>query len=454
MKRRILFCTVGSTPQVVTETAWALLNRTTPWVPTEVHIVTTTFSLERIRTALQQPTGQLAGVFGGVLPPVTIHLPRSDSQNGHALESPTRWENDKVSAENHTLIQDERLLRDINSEADAISMGNVIISLMSDFVSDDNSEIHLSLAGGRKTMSAHALLALTIQGRSQDEASHVLVSSKAGPQAVSGISPSNDFEDNPQFWYPTQGGLIHRRAELRLDVQKRPEPSLDPLDAVITLVPTPTPLMSYQIKEAAKQRSPKNQNGSKPFLLQDIIKQINAVSSFRKNPELTLDSQWNTVSFGGLKYDFPAKLFALYRLYAVCFKEQWRTSDLPNCTGWLSIQFIANENTPNGIPVVSLLIDFLEEANIAESKYPEKKRTKEDNTFTNDLPSKAAPESRLKHVRKYIGSNTKLNSAILSSFGSIPFDIMRVDSDEPKGAVGPLYGLNQKAIEPYMIKIV
>lgn len=58
MTRRILFSTIGQTPQVVTETIWALREkRNPPWRPHEVHVVTTSYAFRQICEALHSPSG-------------------------------------------------------------------------------------------------------------------------------------------------------------------------------------------------------------------------------------------------------------------------------------------------------------------------------------------------------------------------------------------------------------
>jgi hypothetical protein len=54
---------------------------------------------------------------------------------------------------------------------------------------DPATSLHVSIAGGRKTMGFYAGYALSLYGRSQDRLSHVLVSA--------------DYESHPQFYYPT-----------------------------------------------------------------------------------------------------------------------------------------------------------------------------------------------------------------------------------------------------------
>jgi hypothetical protein len=53
----------------------------------------------------------------------------------------------------------------------------------------DSGELHVSIAGGRKTMGYYIGYALSLFGRPQDRLSHVLV--------------SDPFESNRQFYYPT-----------------------------------------------------------------------------------------------------------------------------------------------------------------------------------------------------------------------------------------------------------
>src|SRR5690625_3831597 len=50
--RRVLVCVTGLTPQVVTETVYALTQREAPWVPDEVHVLTTFTGAERAQLLL------------------------------------------------------------------------------------------------------------------------------------------------------------------------------------------------------------------------------------------------------------------------------------------------------------------------------------------------------------------------------------------------------------------
>ncbi len=53
--RRILLAATGLTPQVITETLYALATAEMPFVPTEVHLVTTATGAENARLNLLLP---------------------------------------------------------------------------------------------------------------------------------------------------------------------------------------------------------------------------------------------------------------------------------------------------------------------------------------------------------------------------------------------------------------
>ncbi|HNU20229.1 MAG TPA: CRISPR-associated ring nuclease, partial [Hydrogenophilus thermoluteolus] len=50
--RRILLAVSGLTPQIVTETLYALIHQPQPFVPTEIHLITTLEGAKRAKLAL------------------------------------------------------------------------------------------------------------------------------------------------------------------------------------------------------------------------------------------------------------------------------------------------------------------------------------------------------------------------------------------------------------------
>ncbi|WP_295455460.1 CRISPR-associated ring nuclease Csm6 [uncultured Thiodictyon sp.] len=168
--RRVLLAVTGLSPQIVTETIYALWTTDPALIPTEVHLITTLRGAEHARLNLLSPRiawlEQLRREY--TLPPIQfspdqIHV--IPGPNGTALE-------------------------DLRSPADNVCAADFITERVRDLTADPDSALHVSLAGGRKTMGYFAGYALSLFGRPQDRLSHVLV--------------SPPFEGHPEFYYPTR----------------------------------------------------------------------------------------------------------------------------------------------------------------------------------------------------------------------------------------------------------
>ena len=173
LTRDVLVITLGKTPQVVTETIWALLSRANPFVPTAIHLVTTESGRQLCQARLTGADGPLARVYEhfGLLPVEPIlHLPR-----------------DAAGFE----------MRDVRTEAENAAFANTLTLLVRQIASDPGTRLHVSLAGGRKTMSAYAAAAISLFGRDRDELSHVLVE-----PAMLEQSQTSWFQPSRLFYLP------------------------------------------------------------------------------------------------------------------------------------------------------------------------------------------------------------------------------------------------------------
>ena len=168
--RRILVAVTGLSPQIVTETLYALAMQQRPaFVPTEVHLITTQEGANRARLSL------LSAMPGG------FHSLRKD-YDLPAIDFP--------DANIHILIDAAGYpLDDIRTPDDNRVAADLITAIMRELTADPDSALHVSIAGGRKTMGFFIGYALTLFGRPQDRLSHVLVSAP--------------FESSYQFFYPT-----------------------------------------------------------------------------------------------------------------------------------------------------------------------------------------------------------------------------------------------------------
>lgn len=168
--RRVLLAVTGLSPQVITETLYALaVERCPAFVPTEIHVVTTEDGAQRLRLAL---LSHEPGWFARLC--VDYSLPAIDfnESNIHVM-----------------MDQDGKPLADIRSLQDNQQAADFITEKVRSFTADDDCALHVSMAGGRKTMGFYMGYALSLFGRAQDRMSHVLV--------------SEPFEASLDFFYPT-----------------------------------------------------------------------------------------------------------------------------------------------------------------------------------------------------------------------------------------------------------
>ena len=165
---RTLVVVTGMSPQVVTETAYALAVREPAWVPTEIRLVTTRKGAQIAEQGLLNGEGWFHRLRRDYeLPPIDFNTKRiltlSDG-DGEPLD-------------------------DLQTPADNTAAADAITQLLCELTDDDASALHVSIAGGRKTMGFYLGYALSLYGRRQDRLSHVLV--------------NPPYEGNPEFFYPT-----------------------------------------------------------------------------------------------------------------------------------------------------------------------------------------------------------------------------------------------------------
>ena len=185
---RILLLVTGLSPQVVTETLYALTQvRQPPFLPTRVVVITTGDGARRLRLELLSRDrdwfGRLRREYG--LPAIQF-----EEKDIH-------------------IIQDEvgKVLADIRTPEQNGLVADQIAETVRELASNPDSAIHASIAGGRKTMGFYLGYAMSLYGRPQDRLSHVLV--------------DEGYEGNKDFFYPTRESMtIHDREGNPLDASR------------------------------------------------------------------------------------------------------------------------------------------------------------------------------------------------------------------------------------------
>jgi CRISPR-associated protein (TIGR02584 family) len=175
--QRVLLITTGSTPQVVTETLHALVSAPSPWIPERLLLATTGEGARLFRDGragfppLLGSSGRLAACAAALgLPPdfaqIEVLVP------GEAEGEP---------------------FRDIRNEAEVLGFAELLMRQVAAITACPDTELHVSLAGGRKTMSFLAGQVMSLLGRPQDRLSHVLV------------EPASLEAPDSGFWWPGDG---------------------------------------------------------------------------------------------------------------------------------------------------------------------------------------------------------------------------------------------------------
>lgn len=167
-----LICVSGLTPQIVTETLYALGTTDAADglanLPAAVHVLTTTIGKNKIQQALLGLNGQFASLcrdYGWDAAAISFdadHIHVITDANGAPLDD----------------------IRDADDNAAAADFITAFIRN----AANSAPRLHVSLAGGRKTMGYFTGYALSLYGRAADRLSHVLVNAP--------------FESQRDFFYP------------------------------------------------------------------------------------------------------------------------------------------------------------------------------------------------------------------------------------------------------------
>ncbi|MBB3106124.1 CRISPR-associated protein (TIGR02584 family) [Psychrobacter luti] len=174
MSRNILFLVTGATPQIITETVYGLsVAQEETWIPDEIYILSTQFGIDQVKSSLFKK-----GIFQQFLD--EYNLPK------------IKFHEDSLF---FITDNDGRKLDDLKTPLDNEYAANSICRIIRDFTKDDDVTLHVSIAGGRKTMGFYAGYALSLYGRDQDSMSHVLV--------------DEVFEQVREFFYPAKNPAEH-----------------------------------------------------------------------------------------------------------------------------------------------------------------------------------------------------------------------------------------------------
>ncbi|MBU0973404.1 MAG: TIGR02584 family CRISPR-associated protein, partial [Proteobacteria bacterium] len=277
--KNILLAVTGMTPQVITETLYALHQNNQ--AVDEIHIITTRNGKEKIYSQL----------IGGPQGHFYRYLEEYGFEKNRIL-----FDHSRVHG-----VTDEygNELEDIVSAHDNERLLARCLDLAFQLTLAKNTAIFFSVAGGRKTMSSCLTLAAQLYGRPQDRLYHVLV--------------TPEFESNRDFFYPPR---ISRKIELH-DPKGLPYYK-ETRFARVTLVPIPFISIRGQLSSDQLQE-PKDP----ATLMLSLIKE--------EDPCLTVNLPLGKISFKTLELDLMPSHMALYAFFAMQKKQCPKKTD--TCAG-------------------------------------------------------------------------------------------------------------------------
>lgn len=235
-----------------------------PWIPTDIHVITTKAGADNARLNL---LSDRKGWFHRLCSDYQLPPIRFDVRTIHVIKDRTGV-----------------ALSDIRSQADNEDAADFICQIVRDLTANIDSELHVSIAGGRKTMGYYLGYALSLFGREQDRLSHVLVSAP--------------FENSRQFYYPTP-------YEMPIDTRQGDKTlTLDARDAVVELADIPFVRLRHgQPVEILAGRAQFSQS-------------VRAVQRAFAPPNLTIDLTQRRVQAGGDAISLPPAQIAFLAWFA------------------------------------------------------------------------------------------------------------------------------------------
>ncbi|MBW1730587.1 MAG: TIGR02584 family CRISPR-associated protein [Deltaproteobacteria bacterium] len=262
--KNVLLAVTGLSPQVITETLYAL-HHSQRQVHT-IHVITTRDGKEKI-------LAQLLADGGG-------HYHRYLREYGIEPSSI-----DFGPQNVHTITDEHGIeIPDIRDEKDNEYLLKKCLELAFHFTSDRHTAVFFSVAGGRKTMSSCMTLAAQMYGRAQDRLYHVLV--------------SPEFESNRDFFYPPK---VSKLIELH-DDKGRPL-FKETKYAEINLIHIPFVSIRDQLSSELLD-APKDPG----TLMLSLIKE--------EERRLTINLVYGKIIYKTLELDFMPARMALYTFFA------------------------------------------------------------------------------------------------------------------------------------------
>lgn len=266
--KNILIAVTGASPQVLTETVYAIHMHGKP-MPEEIFVITTEQSKETLEQGLFEE-GHWAKLIQD------YQLPNINFNSNHI------W-----------VISDDKgqALSDAKGEKDQSIMADFITQKIAELTKDSNLAIHASIAGGRKTMAFYMGYAMSLYGREQDVLSHVFI--------------DDDFEFVKNFYYPTPYDKYIEGKDKKSLINTK--------DAQVTLAEIPFVRMSRLVDESIFTQMQHH----------SFSKTVSAMNSVNKDEIcVKINSKSKTLEVAGISLKLTGKALAIYLFFLTKNRRQ------------------------------------------------------------------------------------------------------------------------------------
>lgn len=300
MFKEVLVCVAGATPQIITETLYALANKNPPVYINEIYIITTAVGKKLIEENLLKK-----GILNKLLDDYNLPSIKIDENSIIVIKDRNGFEID-----------------DIRNESESEATGDLITSVIRKLTKDPGIRLHCSIAGGRKTMSFYLGSALQFYGRPWDRLYHVLV--------------SPEFESNPEFYYKPKDNYI---IKCRLPDGSFVERNTSQAKIEITELP----YIRLREKLTLHEKTFKE-------LIEETQKEIDTATL---QPEIRVNFKKRLINIAGKSIQLHPFLLAIY---ATFLNQKFNCNNEKNCTSCIDCYFSLVELTRE--PLAEKLAEF------------------------------------------------------------------------------------------------
>lgn len=185
-KKVVLVACTGMSPAVLTETVWALAHQKPSVVPDEVEVITTSVGKQNLQRDVVE-----SGVWRRMCDALR--------QTGIDVDGKLVFGSTSIQ-----VIPDRRRdeMADLRTADDNRRAADFMVERLRKYTEEPETVVLASIAGGRKTMGALLLSCMSLLGRDDDKAYHVL------------LPPEFEVRLDPPFYFPEKG-VLHAKSDFK-----------------------------------------------------------------------------------------------------------------------------------------------------------------------------------------------------------------------------------------------